>query len=373
MSEHWPVKTLDELINEGLITLGRGKVISRKDLAATPGTYPVYSSAKQNEGKFGEYGLFMFDEELITWSVDGGGRLFHREKHKFSVTNVGGTLRINDTSRLDYKFLYYCLNLLHSKINFDWVKKAHPSIIRKLYNEIPVPPLEEQQRIVNILDEAFDKIADSMDNVQSVTNSMKELIETKLQTVFHEDSLEWEKIPFEQSIVKVKATPKIKKREFKESGSYPIISQEMDYINGYWDNTDDLLTIQTPVVVFGDHTKTLKYIDFDFVLGADGLKVLQPIESILPKFFYHQLRSVKLETLGYARHYKLLKQIEIRVPSMELQHQIASMFDDLAVQVSHMDGLYERELQSFQELKQSILQEAFNGTLRIAEGLADQS
>jgi type I restriction enzyme, S subunit len=160
MSEQWPVKTLDELINEGLITLGRGKVISRKDLAATPGNFPVYSSAKMNEGKFGEYGLHMFDEELITWSIDGGGRLFHREKHKFSVTNVGGTLRINDTSRLDYKFLYYCLILLHSKINFDWVKKAHPSIIRKLYNEIPVPPLEEQRRIVKI----FGKISDSIVN-----------------------------------------------------------------------------------------------------------------------------------------------------------------------------------------------------------------
>ena len=120
---------------------------------------------------------------------------------------------------------------------------------------------------------------------------------------------------------------------------------------------------QTPVVLFGDHTKTLKYIDFDFVRGADGLKVLQPIGSILPKFFYHQLRSVKLETLGYARHYRLLKQIEIRVPSMEHQHQIASMFDDLAVQTSHMNGLYERKLQFLEELKQSTLQEAFNGNL----------
>jgi len=137
----------------------------------------------------------------------------------------------------------------------------------------------------------------------------------------------------------------------------------MDYINGYWNNTDDLLTIKTPVVVFGDHTKTLKYIDFDFVRGADGLKVLQPIESILPKFFYHQLRSMKLETLGYARHYRLLKQVEIRVPSKEQQHQIESMFDDLDEQASQMNGLYERELQSLEELKQSILQEAFNGEL----------
>ena len=48
------IYSLDELINSGLITLGRGNVISKKDIAAHPGTYPVYSSAKENDGKFGE-------------------------------------------------------------------------------------------------------------------------------------------------------------------------------------------------------------------------------------------------------------------------------------------------------------------------------
>ena len=117
------------------------------------------------------------------------------------------------------------------------------------------------------------------------------------------------------------------------------------------------------MVLFGDHTKTLKYVDFDFVRGADGLKVLKPIESVHPKFFYHQLRSVKLESLGYARHFRLLKQVDIRVPSMELQIQIASLFDALDEQISDLTNLFELELESLIELKQSILQEAFNGNL----------
>lgn len=147
----YPITTLDKLVESGVIQLTRGKIISQKDLAATPGNYPVYSSAKDNEGKFGEYGHYMFDEELITWSVDGGGRLFHRPRHKFSVTNVGGILRILDPKVLDYKFLYYVLSLRHSKIQFDWVRKAHPSVIRELYRDIPVPTLTEQRRIVDIL------------------------------------------------------------------------------------------------------------------------------------------------------------------------------------------------------------------------------
>ena len=147
----YPVMTLGELVETGVVQLTRGKVISKKDLSATPGSYPVYSSAKDNDGKFGEYGHFMFDEEMITWSVDGGGSLFHRPKHKFSVTNVGGILRILSPSVLDYKFLFYVLSLRHSKIKFDWVKKAHPSVIRELYRDIPLPPIAEQRRIVDIL------------------------------------------------------------------------------------------------------------------------------------------------------------------------------------------------------------------------------
>ena len=73
----WEVKSLTELEEVGVVNLGRGKIISKKDLAASPGDFPVYSSSKVGDGKFGDYGLYMFDEELITWSVDGGGRLFH--------------------------------------------------------------------------------------------------------------------------------------------------------------------------------------------------------------------------------------------------------------------------------------------------------
>ena len=159
----WEVKSLAELEEVGVLKLGRGKIISKKDLAASPGDFPVYSSSKVGDGKFGEYGLFMFDEELITWSIDGGGRLFHRKKHKFSITNVTGFLRILDASVFSYKYLYYALSLLHSKINFDWVKKAHPSVLRKEYKHIPVPPLAEQERIVAKLDVAFAEIDEAIE------------------------------------------------------------------------------------------------------------------------------------------------------------------------------------------------------------------
>ena len=154
----WSIVGLARLENDGVIQLGRGRVISKKDLQAFEGPYPVYSAAKTGEGKFGTYGRYDFDEELITWSVDGGGRLFHRERHKFSITNVTGFLRILDPQVLTYRFLYYALTHLHSNIRFDWVKKAHPSVLRKEYTSIPLPPLAEQKRIVERLDKAFAEI-----------------------------------------------------------------------------------------------------------------------------------------------------------------------------------------------------------------------
>lgn len=147
----WPSFTLKELEELNDITLGRGKVISKKDLEADPGIYPVYSSSAQGNGEFGQYGKYMFDEELITWSVDGGGRFFYRPKHKFSVTNVSGWIRINNPLKINVKYLFRVLDIEWLGKSFDYVAKAHPSVIREMY-KIPLPPLEIQEQIVRELD-----------------------------------------------------------------------------------------------------------------------------------------------------------------------------------------------------------------------------
>lgn len=153
--------SLGDLIDRGEAETFRGKVISKKTMAANPGSYPVYSSAQGNNGAIGQYGDYMFDEELITWSVDGGGHLFHRPRHRFSVTNIGGVLRILATDKWDYRFLFYSLDWQHGLETFDWQSKAHPSVIRNLYSRIPLLPLSEQRRIADLLC-SFDETADHL-------------------------------------------------------------------------------------------------------------------------------------------------------------------------------------------------------------------
>lgn len=87
---------------------------------------------------------YLFDEEMITWSIDGGGNFFYRERHKFSVTNVSGFLKIMDGNIKPY-FLANQLQYLHSRLVFDYQTKAHPSVIRSLY-KVQIPSINEQIR-----------------------------------------------------------------------------------------------------------------------------------------------------------------------------------------------------------------------------------
>jgi len=148
---------MNELVRNGTIMLDRGRVISSIDLAKNIGYYPVYSSSAQKNGLFGSFGEYDFNEELITWSVDGGGYFFYRPKHKFSVTNVSGILRVSNQDELNYKFLYYLLSYQHSNQVYDYVDKAHPSVIKKKYF-IPKLNITEQRKIAEILTKVDDAI-----------------------------------------------------------------------------------------------------------------------------------------------------------------------------------------------------------------------
>ena len=178
-SGEWETATLDQIEKRGFVKLFRGNVISKKDINQTPGEYPIYSSSVISNGLFGCYGKFMFDEELITWSIDGGGHFFHRPKHRFSVTNVCGYMRILSPS-LSYQFLAYCLQHLHSSKFFDYTMKAHPSVIRNEYS-LSLPPIEEQEAIAEVLSDMDAEIT-ALEQRLEKTKAIKQGMMQKLLT-----------------------------------------------------------------------------------------------------------------------------------------------------------------------------------------------
>ena len=153
----WNSFLLEQLKAKRHIAIGRGMVISHDDMRANPGSYPVYSSSVINDGLMGTFGDYMFDEELISWSIDGGGHFFHRPKHKFSITNVSGYIRILSDD-IVCSFLAYQLQQLHASKTFDYQQKAHPSVICKIYSVL-IPERAEQQKIADCLGSLDDLIA----------------------------------------------------------------------------------------------------------------------------------------------------------------------------------------------------------------------
>jgi type I restriction enzyme S subunit len=129
----------------------------------------------------------------------------------------------------------------------------------------------------------------------------------------------------------ISKTPKIrgiKTSEYGESGKYPVIDQGNKFIGGYSDNESVLYKDILPVVVFGDHTLAVKYVDFPFCVGADGTQILKPNEEIIiGKFLYYAILKLNIKSLGYSRHFKVLKESTFYIPEIKDQKRIIAILD----------------------------------------------
>ena len=117
---------------------------------------------------------YMFDKELITWSIDGGGDIFFREKHKFCVTNVCGILQL-DTNKFSYRFVAEALKYQHSKMTFDYQTKAHPSVVEKLYS-LPDIELNEQNKYSKLFEVLYSKLSNEQKYLEIIKEQKKYLL-----------------------------------------------------------------------------------------------------------------------------------------------------------------------------------------------------
>lgn len=126
---------------------------------------------------------------------------------------------------------------------------------------------------------------------------------------------------------KTKYGVKVQTSEYGKQGKYIIIDQGQSQIAGYTDREEGVFE-ELPVIVFGDHTRTIKYVDKPFFLGADGVKVLRSKDNNANyKYLYYALKSAKIPDTGYNRHFKWLKKIQINYPDNNRQEKIVQIFD----------------------------------------------
>jgi len=124
-----------------------------------------------------------------------------------------------------------------------------------------------------------------------------------------------------------RGNPKIKAGDYKEFGCVPIVDQGQKIFGGFTDDMEAICNCELPTIIFGDHTRAFKFIEQPFALGADGTKVLEPIEELDKKFLYHYLNQLKLKSAGYSRHFKFLKETLIPIPPLQEQKRIATILD----------------------------------------------
>ena len=161
---------------------------------------------------------------------------------------------------------------------------------------------------------------------------------SKIDELLKNEKIEWKKIGNIKEIKVISPNRKLKKQEYLNEGIYPVIDQGQNYIVGY---TNDISAVfnKSSYVIFGDHTESVKYVNFQFAQGADGIKVLQTDEKYLnSRYLFHAILNFYETTGKYMRHFSLLKKTEIPIPSLKTQEKIVKTLDKFTNYVTELQA-----------------------------------
>ena len=135
---------------------------------------------------------------------------------------------------------------------------------------------------------------------------------------------------------------KIPQEKYCLTGQFPIVDQGQRVIAGWW-NDDAGIFKNVPAIIFGDHTRAIKYMEQPFFIGADGVKILRPTNiKDNPKYLYYALQAEKIPNLGYSRHFKVVKELQICIYSRDEQNEIVRVLEkiDYLIEQRHAETTY---------------------------------
>ena len=371
----WPIKPLGDLCD---ILDSQRKPITKRD--RTAGEFPYYGATGIQDYVAG----FIFDEPLVLVGEDGakwasGDNTAFAVSGKCWVNNHAHVLRPHRQAILD-NWLIYFLNHsdLSEFVSGLTVPKLNQGNLREI--PIPVPPVPEQERIVGILDEAFDGIAKAKATAEANLQNARALFQSHLQTIFSQQGEGWveKKLGDVCDFVGGSQPPKAVFSKTKTDGNIRLI-QIRDYKSDKhvvyipretarrFCSADDVMIGRYGPPIFqilrglegAYNVALMKAIPNESVLDRDYLYQFLRNPALLQYVIYHSERAAG--QIGVTK--ETLAPYPIPLPPLSNQRAIAQRFLEIESETQRLESLYQNKLNALDELKKSLLHQAFTGNL----------
>lgn len=320
---------------------------------------------------------------------------------------LNGAILTENAVKLEYiqnnisnKFMYFFTlsNIFKTQIQTSTKIVAQPklAITRLKQIQIPLPPLKEQERIVGILDESFAKIDESIKILEQDLLNLDELMQSALQKAFNPlkdnakenyklpQGWEWKNLG-EIANTSSGGTPSRNKKEYWENGNIKWLkSGELN--DGYIDFIEENITEEAIknssakifqkgtllIAMYGATAGKLGILNLDSTTNQAICAFLHKDKNIkfLEKFLFYFLFFLRdkiiKDSFGGAQpniNQTYIKNLQIPLPPIKEQEQIASHLDELSSHVKNLKQNYQAQIKDLQELKNSLLDKAFKGNL----------
>ncbi|MCI6590421.1 MAG: hypothetical protein MSB12_04960 [Lentisphaeraceae bacterium] len=241
--------------------------------------------------------------------------------------------------------------------------RADWSLVSETFFSCPNDPVE--QRRIGSLFRSLDALIAGREKALEKLEALKKSMLLKMfpqgdatvpEVRFKGFTGEWEKSSFDKMFIHIPSKAyQIQSTNYRESGQFPVVDQGKVRIVGYTDSAGKVFKAKdNPVIVFGDHTREVKFVDFDFVVGADGTQLLRTPENDI-QFMSYVVQSTPLPNMGYSRHFKFLQEATFLAPTLPEQQKIGAYFRSLdALLAARRD-----EIAKLKNLKKALLDRMF--------------
>ena len=292
----------------------------------------------------------------------------------FKDGNLTWFRKFND--RLDSQYLYYWVRSEqgYGVLNNTTIGSSQKALTISSLKELNItcPPIETQRRIVDILSAYDDLIENNQKQIKLLEEAAQRLYKewfVDLRFPGHETTPiingipeGWDKVEVGTCIAKVARTKQVMTADIQDTGCIPVIDQSRDFVAGYTDDGETIVDLGYPVIVFGDHTRVLKYIQFPFAKGADGTQLIVSNTNRMPQsLFYCSLVNVDLSNHHYARHFKYLKAEEILIPTLDA----ACKFDGIVAPLLKQAQVLRNKCILAAQARDRLLPKLMNGEIEV--------